>query len=70
MKLKEACRFLGVSHAKVTALVDRGVLPVESDPLDKRVKLVKVSDLVALLDQRGAGGAAAGRGGVEGRSGS
>lgn len=48
LKLTEARRFLGISFAKMTALVSSGVLPFEEDPLDRRVKLVKRTDLEAL----------------------
>lgn len=45
MKLSQALKFLGVSHAKMTSLVTNGVIPHERDPLDHRVKLVRKSDL-------------------------
>jgi hypothetical protein len=45
MKISLAHRFLGVSHAKLTSLVNTGVIPHERDPLDHRVKLVRKSDL-------------------------
>jgi hypothetical protein len=49
MKLSEAHRFLGVSHAKITSLVKTGVIPHERHPLDHRVKLVNKSDLERLM---------------------
>lgn len=61
LKLSQAHKFMGVSHAKITNLVGSGVLQTESDPLDRRVKLVRVSDLRALMSGRAAGAA-----GVEG----
>jgi sulfur carrier protein ThiS len=48
MKLSLAHKFLGVSHAKLTSLVNTGVIPHERDPLDHRVKLVRRSDLEKL----------------------
>ena len=48
MKLSQARKFLGISHAKMTSLVQRGVLSYEQDPLDSRVKLVSTSDLKKL----------------------
>lgn len=48
MKLSEAHRFLGVSHAKITSLVKTGVIPHERCPLDHRVKLIRKSDLERL----------------------
>lgn len=48
MKLSEARMFLGVSHQKITDLVKRGSLKTEVYLLDRRVKLVRLSDLKAL----------------------
>jgi hypothetical protein len=48
MKMSEAHRFLGVSHAKITCLVKTGVIPYELNPLDHRIKLIKKSDLEKL----------------------
>lgn len=45
MKISLAHKYLGVSHAKLTSLVNTGVIPHERDPLDHRVKLVRKSDL-------------------------
>lgn len=50
--LAEARKFLGVSPTKMTALVNNGEISVESDPLDRRVKLVKRSDLEKLKQRR------------------
>jgi hypothetical protein len=52
MSLAEARKFLGVSPTKMTALVHNGEISVESDPLDRRVKLVKRSDLEKLKQRR------------------
>ena len=52
MKMSEAHRFLGVSHAKITSLVQTGVVPYERDPLDHRVKLIRKSDLEKLKHAR------------------
>ncbi len=48
MKMSEARRFLGVSHAKITSLVKTGIIPHERNPLDHRVKLIRKSDLERL----------------------
>lgn len=53
LKLSQAHKFLGISFAKMTSLVTSGILPFEEDPLDRRVKLVKRSDLEALRRQQG-----------------
>lgn len=45
MKLSEACKYLGVSPTKMTALIQSGKIPYETSTLDCRVKLVKRSDL-------------------------
>ncbi len=52
LKLTQAREFLGISFAKMTALVSSGTLKVEEDPLDRRVKLVRRADLEALKRQR------------------
>jgi len=46
--MREAAAMLGVSHAKIWKMVRDGVLAAESNPLDKREKLVRVADLEAL----------------------
>jgi hypothetical protein len=52
MKLSEARKFLGVSVSKMTSLVSSGKIAVEDDPLDRRVRLVRRSDLEKLLLRR------------------
>lgn len=52
MKVSVARHFLGVSHAKITSLIRSGVLRCETDPLDHRVKLIRRSDLEALMRRR------------------
>jgi predicted site-specific integrase-resolvase len=52
MKLSEACKFLGVSVSKMTTLVSSGRIAVDDDPLDRRVRLVRRSDLEKLLRKR------------------
>ncbi|MDQ3816276.1 MAG: helix-turn-helix domain-containing protein [Acidobacteriota bacterium] len=52
MKVSQARQFLGVSPAKMTALLTKGVIPYLTDPFDLRVKLIKRSDLEALLSGR------------------
>jgi hypothetical protein len=45
----QARQLLGVSKPKLAQLIREGVLPVVTSPLDKRVKLVRASDVEALL---------------------
>jgi len=47
-----AARMLGMSDAALRRRVRRGLLPVYRDPADRRVKLLKVSDLEALATSR------------------
>jgi hypothetical protein len=49
MKLSQAHKFLGISFATMSNLVSRGVVAVENDPLDRRVRLVKRADLEEIL---------------------
>jgi hypothetical protein len=51
MKASIACKFLGVSKAKMTSLLGAGVLPFKRDYLDYRVKIIKRSDLETLLQK-------------------
>jgi hypothetical protein len=51
MSVLEARKFLGVSASKMTELLSSG-LAWESDPLDRRVKLIRRADLEGLLDRR------------------
>jgi hypothetical protein len=48
----EARRILGISANKMSALIGSGALPYEQDPLDRRVKLVKRSDVEGLMRKR------------------
>lgn len=52
LKLSQARKFLGISFAKMTSLINSGTIQFEQDPLDHRVKLVKLADLEALKRQR------------------
>ena len=52
MKLSDARKFLGVSVSKMTTLVGSGRIAVEDDPLDRRVRLVRRSDLEKLRRKR------------------
>jgi predicted site-specific integrase-resolvase len=52
MKLSQARKFLGISFSTLSNLVSSGKILVEEDPLDRRVRLVKRSDLEKLLHQR------------------
>lgn len=48
MTIAEAREYLGVSNKKMSRLLSEGELTATVDPLDKRVKLVKRSDVEAL----------------------
>jgi hypothetical protein len=48
----EARRILGISANKMSALIGSGTLPYEQDPLDRRVKLVKRTDVENLMRKR------------------
>jgi hypothetical protein len=52
MKVSVARHFLGVSYAKITSLINSGLLRCETDPLDHRVKLIRRSDLEELVRRR------------------
>ena len=48
IKLHEARKILGISSNKIAHLVSTGALPFETNPLDRRVKLVRLRDVQAL----------------------
>ncbi len=48
----EAQRLLGVSHAKIAKLIREGTIRHFPNPLDRRVKLVSRSEVLALKPQR------------------
>ncbi len=48
----EARRILGISANKMSALIGSGTLPFEQDPLDRRVKLLRRSDIEGLMRER------------------
>lgn len=52
MKLALAAKFLGISPSSLSNMINSGKIKYENDPLDNRVKLVKRSDLEALLRRR------------------
>jgi hypothetical protein len=52
IKVTEAQRMLSVSKKKMASLLAEGTLPFELDPLDKRVKLVKLMDVERLMELR------------------
>lgn len=52
MPVSQARKFLGVGQSKISNLLSTGILPFERDHLDNRIKLVKRSDLEALLEKR------------------
>jgi len=49
MRMSEAAQLLGVSNAKMWRLVRDGILEAETNPLDRRVKLVNRVDVEKLL---------------------
>lgn len=48
MTIAEATEYLGIGNKKLAELLKDGTLHWEPDPLDKRSKLVKASDVEAL----------------------
>ncbi|HEY6189260.1 MAG TPA: hypothetical protein VIW80_16525 [Pyrinomonadaceae bacterium] len=52
LKVTEAQRLLNVSKKKMASLLAEGTLSFELDPLDKRVKLVKLADIERLMELR------------------
>jgi len=55
MKISLAAKFLGISFSTMSNLVGSGKIKYELDVLDRRVKLVKRSDLEELLRRRKVG---------------
>jgi excisionase family DNA binding protein len=51
LTVKEAAEFLGVTRAKVSRMMKDRELAYTIDPLDKRIRLISVDDLQALLDR-------------------
>lgn len=51
MTLSLARKFLGISFSKISTLVSTGIIKVERNPLDNRVKLVSRTDLEELKRQ-------------------
>lgn len=45
LNLINAAKFLGISRAKMSLLVRERAIPFQPDPLDKRKKLFRSSDL-------------------------
>lgn len=52
IKVTQAQKLLGVSKKKMASLIVEGVLPYEADILDKRVKLLRVTDVERLLNMQ------------------
>lgn len=52
IKVTEAQKLLSVSKKKMASLIAEGLLPFELDPLDKRVKLLRLNDVTRLLELR------------------
>lgn len=51
MKLSDAATYLGTSAAKISRLIKAGELSYSVDPLDRRLKLVRVEDLDRIKEQ-------------------
>ena len=45
VKMKDAAKLLGVNPSRISQLVARGVLRIKPHPLDKRIKLVDLSQI-------------------------
>jgi hypothetical protein len=52
LKVIEVQKRLGVSKKKMASLLAEGTLSFQLDPLDKRVKLVRRSDVDRLMESR------------------
>lgn len=52
IKVREAQRILSVSKKKMASLLAEGTIPFELDPLDKRVKLIRRTDIDRLMELR------------------
>ena len=48
----QAAKLLGMSDAALRRRIRRGLVPVYRDPADRRFKLLKVSDLEAMVSTR------------------
>lgn len=51
LTVTQAHKFLGVSPAKMTKLLNSKVISFQKNPIDMRQKLIKRSDLEALLNE-------------------
>lgn len=51
LTVQEAAAFLGVTRAKVSQMLRDGVLKFHVDPLDKRIRLIAMTDLQDVLSQ-------------------
>jgi excisionase family DNA binding protein len=51
MTVGEARDYLGVGKVKMAKLIKDGVLPTEPDPLDKRIRLIKRTDVEQLAER-------------------
>jgi hypothetical protein len=51
MTVKEARAVLGVGTRKIAALIASGELHTQPDPLDKRIKLIRRSEVHALMER-------------------
>ena len=52
INVTEAQKLLNVSKKKMASLLAEGTLPFVLDPLDKRVKLVRIIDVEQLMELR------------------
>lgn len=59
INVSEAQRILGVSRHKMAKLLSEDILPYVTDPLDKRLKLVKLDDVMRLQETKQLRGKAA-----------
>ena len=51
MTVAEAKAYLGISHGTMASLINSGRLKTRQDPLDRRRKLVKTSEIKKLKEQ-------------------
>lgn len=52
MPVVRAARMLGISDATLRRRIRRGLLPVYGDPLDSRLRLLRVSDIEDFVSTR------------------
>lgn len=52
LTVAEAREMLQVTKRRIAEMIEEGILPAEPNPFDKRSKLIKRSDVEALLRKR------------------